>query len=104
MHQFCKQSRQNLILPLCNILPHSHTICIYTLLTQVTINVLDDNDHSPVFDPEVYPIAISESTSVGSTIIRVLATDNDFGSNALLTYTITSGNNTGMYVTIMTGI
>ena len=61
----------------------------------MTVHVLDDNDHSPVFDPADYPIAISESTSVGSTILRVFATDNDIGTNAMLSYNITSGNTTG---------
>ena len=57
--------------------------------------MLDDNDHPPVFDPAVYPIAISESTSAGSTIVRVFASDNDIGSNAMLSYDITRGNNSG---------
>lgn len=62
---------------------------------QVTVHVLDDNDHNPVFDPALYPIAISESTSVGSTIVRVFASDNDIGTNAMLSYNITTGNASG---------
>lgn len=61
----------------------------------MTVHVLDDNDHSPVFDPAFYPIAISESTSVGSTIVRVFASDNDIGINGMLTYNITAGNASG---------
>ena len=61
----------------------------------MTVHVLDDNDHPPVFDPAVYPIAISESTSVGSTIVRVFASDNDIGTNAMLSYGITVGNSSG---------
>lgn len=64
---------------------------------QVTVHVLDDNDHTPFFDPAGYPIAISESTSVGSTILRVFASDNDIGTNAMLSYNITRGNNSGSY-------
>ena len=61
----------------------------------MTVHVLDGNDHSPVFDPALYPIAISESTSVGSTIVRVFASDNDIGTNAMLSYNITTGNASG---------
>ena len=61
----------------------------------MTVHVLDDNDHTPFFDPAVYPIAISESTSVGSTILRVFASDNDIGDNAVLSFNITRGNSSG---------
>ena len=64
----------------------------------MTVHVLDDNDHTPVFDPAIYPIAISESTSVGSTILRVFASDNDIGTNAILSYNITGGNSSGRYI------
>ena len=72
---------------------HSLSLSLYPI--QVTVNVLDDNDHTPIFDPAVYPIAISESTTVASTIVRVFASDNDIGTNAMLTYRIFSGNSTG---------
>ena len=68
---------------------------VHSLNIQVTVHVLDGNDHSPVFDPALYPIAISESTTVGSTIVRVFASDNDIGSNAMLSYNITTGNASG---------
>ena len=59
------------------------------------MNVLDDNDNSPVFDPALYPVAISESTSAGSAVVRVFATDDDIGTNAMLSYNITRGNSSG---------
>ena len=61
----------------------------------MTVNVLDINDNDPYFDPEEYPIGISESTSVNSTIVRVLAFDDDIGINAELTYQISSGGTNG---------
>ncbi len=76
--------------------PSSHNYFLtHSLNFQVTVHVLDGNDHSPVFDPALYPIAISESTSVGSTIVRVFASDNDIGTNAMLSYNITTGNASG---------
>ena len=53
------------------------------------------NDNDPMFDPDNYPIAISESTGVNSTIIRLTAFDNDIGSNAQLTFQIASGDSNG---------
>ena len=64
-------------------------------LLQVTVHVLDINDNEPYFDPEEYPIGISESTSVGSTVVPVLAFDDDIGINAELTFQIASGDTDG---------
>ena len=62
---------------------------------QVTVHILDTNDNDPYFDPEEYPIGISESTSVNSTVLRVLAFDDDIGMNAELTLQIASGDTNG---------
>ncbi len=55
---------------------------------QVVISVEDLNDNLPFFEPESYPVFVSENTMVGTTVIRVMAFDNDIGSNAELTYSI----------------
>ncbi|KAJ7383770.1 Protocadherin Fat 4 [Desmophyllum pertusum] len=60
---------------------------------EVYVNVLDKNDNPPQFKPSVYSESVSEATGMHSSIVTVSATDKDFGSNALLTYTILSGNN-----------
>ena len=64
---------------------------------QVTVFVLDENDNTPYFDPSSYPISISESTEVGATVIRILAFDDDIGSNAQLSLNISSGNTSGKF-------
>ena len=61
--------------------------------TEVYVNVLDRNDNAPQFKPSVYSVSVSEATGTDSSIVTVSATDKDFGTNALLTYTILSGNN-----------
>lgn len=61
----------------------------------MSISVIDENDNTPYFDPDAYPIAISESTSINSTVIRVFAFDDDLGSNAELFYRIVFGNSRG---------
>lgn len=56
--------------------------------TTLQINVDDANDHEPVFEREEYDTSVRESTSVGSTVLTVRATDEDAGPNANLRYTI----------------
>ena len=44
------------------------------------MNVLDENDNNPLFDPSSYSIEVSEATEVGTSIMEVTATDADSGS------------------------
>ena len=60
------------------------------------MRVLDDNDNSPVFRFDPYTVTVSESISVNTTFLTVFASDDDAGSNAKLTYTITKGNTSGI--------
>lgn len=69
--------------------------CDSLYIPQVAVSVLDVNDNAPVFNPSIYQRNISESTLVGSAIIRVLASDLDSGHNGNLTFAIASGNTTG---------
>ena len=64
-----------------------------TAHVEVYVNVLDRNDNAPQFKPSLYSVSVSEGTAAHSSIETVSATDKDFGTNALLTYTILSGNN-----------
>ena len=50
--------------------------------------VSDINDNAPVFQESSYSTAVSETLSVGSEVLNLLATDADYGSNAHVTYTI----------------
>lgn len=61
----------------------------------MSIRVNDENDNNPYFDPDAYPIAISESTSINATVIRVFAFDEDTGSNAEISYRIVTGDSRG---------
>lgn len=64
--------------------------------TMLQINVLDANDHSPVFEMNEYDASVKESVSVGSTVITLKATDQDVGKNADVQYSIQSINGGGM--------
>lgn len=50
--------------------------------TTLQINVLDANDHSPVFEMNEYDASVREGVSVGTTVITLKATDQDIGKNA----------------------
>ena len=52
----------------------------------------DENDNSPQFTQAVYQVAISENATAGSSVIRVLANDPDYGSNADLAFILKGGD------------
>ncbi|XP_063227767.1 protocadherin-like wing polarity protein stan [Bacillus rossius redtenbacheri] len=56
--------------------------------TTLQINVLDANDHAPVFEANEYEASVRESVSIGSTVITLKATDQDIGRNAEVEYSI----------------
>uniref|UniRef100_A0A3P8WJC5 Cadherin-23 n=1 Tax=Cynoglossus semilaevis TaxID=244447 RepID=A0A3P8WJC5_CYNSE len=59
----------------------------------LTINILDVNDNAPVIESQRgYNVSISENVGGGTSVLRVVATDRDIGSNAMLFYYITAGN------------
>uniref|UniRef100_A0A4W4GWN5 FAT atypical cadherin 1a n=1 Tax=Electrophorus electricus TaxID=8005 RepID=A0A4W4GWN5_ELEEL len=49
--------------------------------TQVKLQILDTNDHSPLFSPTIYSITVPESTAIYTSIGKVSATDADTGTN-----------------------
>ena len=58
----------------------------------VNVTILDVNDNSPVFSESLFTVIVSESLPVGSQFLNVTASDADIGDNALLTWSIMSGN------------
>ncbi|XP_022615844.1 protocadherin gamma-C5-like [Seriola dumerili] len=52
----------------------------------ITINVLDINDHFPVFEKNVYKVSISENSVQGASIIKLEAKDIDEGANGEVEY------------------
>ncbi|XP_043321139.1 protocadherin gamma-B3 isoform X20 [Cervus canadensis] len=55
--------------------------------TQIRVVVADANDNPPVFTQDVYRVNISENLPLGSSVLRVMATDLDEGINAEIAYT-----------------
>nr|XP_031361921.1 protocadherin gamma-B3 [Lonchura striata domestica] len=56
----------------------------------VRINVTDANDNPPVFSKSVYEARVAENLPVGSSVLRVQATDADLGSNGQVSYSFSN--------------
>nr|XP_019963417.1 PREDICTED: protocadherin alpha-8-like [Paralichthys olivaceus] len=54
----------------------------------VSIIVLDSNDNRPVFSQEIYQIEIQENVPVGTSVIKINATDPDEGTNGEIEYNL----------------
>ncbi|XP_059202502.1 protocadherin alpha-3-like [Centropristis striata] len=52
----------------------------------ITVDVLDVNDNPPVFTQDSYTVHLKENSPLGTTVIRVNATDLDEGSNGEVVY------------------
>ncbi|XP_036134132.1 cadherin EGF LAG seven-pass G-type receptor 1 [Molossus molossus] len=76
-----KQERQYVLAVTASDGTRSHT-------AQVFINVTDANTHRPVFQSSHYTVSVSEDRPVGTSIATIIATDEDTGENARVTYVL----------------
>mgnify|MGYP001793201012 CR=1 FL=1 len=58
---------------------------------RVFVNILDENDNSPVFNKPVYRVATSENITTGEPVVRVTAADPDQGSNSDIAFSLEDG-------------
>ncbi|XP_021704618.1 fat-like cadherin-related tumor suppressor homolog isoform X2 [Aedes aegypti] len=58
----------------------------------LVVNVQDINDNPPEFTSKHYFASVLENSSIGTEVLRVLATSKDTGINAEITYSIIGGN------------
>uniref|UniRef100_A0A3Q3LI00 Cadherin domain-containing protein n=1 Tax=Labrus bergylta TaxID=56723 RepID=A0A3Q3LI00_9LABR len=56
---------------------------------QIHVNVLDVNDNSPLFSKSLYKVQIVENANIGTTLLKLTASDLDEGVNAQLFYSFT---------------
>lgn len=54
----------------------------------VNITIQDVNDNQPIFNQSRYFATVPENTTVGTTVLQVYATDNDYGENGQIEYFI----------------
>ncbi len=52
----------------------------------ITVTVLDINDNRPVFSQDTYSVSLQENSPVGTTVIKIKATDSDEGPNSEIEY------------------
>jgi len=60
--------------------------------TTCTVHVVIDdvNDHAPVFERAYRRVQLAEDSSIGHELVRMTATDDDDGDNALISYMLLS--------------
>lgn len=63
----------------------------------IVINVVDVNDHAPLFEKSVYFATISESAEIGTTVLHVHAQDEDSQMNGDVEYSIIDGDDRGEF-------
>ena len=64
----------------------------------LTINVVDVNDNAPRFANRSFVGRVAENKGPGTSVIQVVAVDEDSGSNGAMTYNISSGTGKGKFV------
>nr|XP_055073359.1 cadherin EGF LAG seven-pass G-type receptor 2 [Misgurnus anguillicaudatus] len=70
----------------------------------VHIVVEDDNDNAPQFSEKRYVVQVPEDQTPNTEILQVTATDQDRGNNAMVHFSIMSGNTRGQfYIDAQTG-
>uniref|UniRef100_UPI00358F82CA protocadherin-1-like isoform X2 n=1 Tax=Myxine glutinosa TaxID=7769 RepID=UPI00358F82CA len=75
-----------------NIVATDHGDPPLTSQLELTLQVLDQNDNDPVFSLSTYSAQVYEDLPVGSTIITVSASDNDYGPNAEVRFRFNDSN------------
>ncbi|XP_031423976.1 cadherin EGF LAG seven-pass G-type receptor 2 isoform X2 [Clupea harengus] len=63
----------------------------------VHIVVEDENDNAPQFSEKRYVVQVPEDLAPNTEILQVMATDQDKGSNAMVHFSIMSGNTRGQF-------
>ncbi|XP_071426663.1 protocadherin gamma-A10-like [Pithys albifrons albifrons] len=62
----------------------------------LSMRVLDVNDNAPVFTQERYSARLAENNAAGALVLRVRATDADWGQNARVRYRLSEGRVGGL--------
>ena len=80
----------------------SHTLIVQvtdnanrTNAAEVVINVLNVNEHAPIFSDATYHAEVAEDAMRGTAVAQIVASDADIGD--VLRYAITSGNDDGLF-------
>ena len=75
-----------------NLINTPHKASSHRSFTKIVINILDVNDHAPEFISSSFEVTLAETLALGTSVLQVTAIDSDTGDNALISYSIASGN------------
>ncbi|XP_066515899.1 protocadherin Fat 1a isoform X2 [Hoplias malabaricus] len=72
--------------------------------TKVIIDVIDVNNNAPEFEHSTYKASVDENMPVGTSVLRVKATDLDSGENGYVTYSIANINPQPFVIDYFSGV
>nr|XP_020449665.1 protocadherin Fat 2 [Monopterus albus] len=72
--------------------------------THLVVKIMDENDNSPQFTRTSYQATLDENTPVGSSVLKVAATDADKGKNGFVTYSIANSGPLPFTIDPFTGV
>ena len=71
---------------------------MYSVFSITRLTFVPQNDQQPQFSSSLYTATLSESTPVGSSILQLSATDSDVFNTTHTVYSITAGNDDGLFL------
>ncbi|KAK6172202.1 hypothetical protein SNE40_015917 [Patella caerulea] len=74
------------------ILARDHGNPQLSAIQNLVILLGDDNDNPPIFSKTLYTKTVAENISIGTSLLKVLATDADEGLNGIVRYFIIAGD------------
>nr|XP_057914890.1 protocadherin Fat 2 [Doryrhamphus excisus] len=72
--------------------------------THVVVEITDENDNNPNFKMTSYRATVDENIAVGSSILKIEATDNDGAENGFVTYSISNSDVLPFIIDPFTGV
>uniref|UniRef100_A0A3Q1G5N1 Cadherin domain-containing protein n=1 Tax=Acanthochromis polyacanthus TaxID=80966 RepID=A0A3Q1G5N1_9TELE len=72
--------------------------------THIVVEITDENDNSPQFTLTSYQTTLDENTPVGSSVLKVAASDRDKGKNGFVTYAIANSGPVPFTIDPFTGV
>lgn len=72
--------------------------------THIVVEITDENDNSPQFSQASYQATVDENTPVGSSVLKIAATDIDKGKNGFVTYAIANSGPVPFTIDPFTGV
>ncbi|KAK4886263.1 hypothetical protein RN001_002534 [Aquatica leii] len=81
-----------------------HGIPSQSSTATVLLNILDVNDNNPEFYPLKYFASVPEDTKIGSSLLKITASDPDEGENAIIIFKIENGDDGLFAIDEWTGV